>query len=114
MTRMGVELGAQRRRLRHPHEGRVNVLPLVNLFLMLIPFLLLCASFAPLAAAPLTLEAPAAPSHGRVMVTVAIRPTLFHIETRGAEGMAGAAHGINVPRTMDDAEGAAHTYGQLV
>ena len=97
------------------HTGaQVPILPLANLFLVLIPFLLLSASFAPLAAAPLRL-APAQPQSDKASLTLLIRPTLFRIEPHGGGVPAARLRtlAMSVPRTLEDESGAQRSYSQL-
>lgn len=90
----------------HSPAARVDVLPLVNLFLTLVPFLLLCATFAPLAAAQVDSLAPAV-GHTASLV-LRIRANSFAIES--GDGKQGSTW---VTRPADPRDGKRTGYEQL-
>src|SRR3712207_3752516 len=95
----------------------VSVLPLANVFLSLIPFLLLCSTATPLAATQLALPAVsggAAPDE-RVRVTLHIRPAAYLLEARSMDSR-GERMTLRVPRgraSEEDGGGAPSPYAQL-
>lgn len=101
-------------------DAPINLLPMLNVFLALIPFLLLCAAFAPLAAAPISRPQALVAAQGKaVSILLHVKPTMFVIE---AERTRGAGHGDNaipslsttVPRVLEDGVASASSTAQLV
>jgi hypothetical protein len=89
---------------------------MVNVFLTLIPFLLLCANLAPLAATELGVPH-GVPPHDATgpAVTLRIRPRAFEIDVdAGKEASEGQARHMTIPRNLEDAMAARTTYGALV
>jgi hypothetical protein len=84
-------------------RAAVDVLPLVNLFLALVPFLLLCASFTPLAAAQIESLPPTA---GTSLFILRIKPNSFVFESAKQAS-------IWVGRPADPHDGTRRGYEQL-
>jgi biopolymer transport protein ExbD len=95
----------------------VNLLPMLNVFLALVPFLLLCAAFAPLSAATISRPQDLIPAHGKaVSILLHIKPTMFVIEAEHAGGTEGSIPSLSttVPRVLDDGAASVNTTAQLI